>query len=65
MGEFLEMGGHAGFIWPAFGITALVMGALLVVSLHNLRSRRAKLAALQAERGQCRPGRPAEETSRE
>jgi heme exporter protein D len=65
MGEFLEMGGHAGFIWPAFGITALVMGALLVVSLRDLRSRRAKLAALQAERGQGRPGRPAEETSRE
>ena len=23
--NFLEMGGHAGYVWPAYGLTALVL----------------------------------------
>ena len=64
VGEFLEMGGYAGFVWPAFGITALVMLTLLVVSLRNLRVRLAKLAALQAARDNCRPGKPTGEAAK-
>ncbi|MGF1610656.1 MAG: heme exporter protein CcmD [Kiloniellales bacterium] len=47
---FFEMGGYAGFVWPSFGITALVMIGLLVVSLRELRSRERTLAVLEAAR---------------
>ncbi len=45
---FLAMGGYAAFVWPAFGITALVMVALLVDSLRDLRQRQRRLAELEA-----------------
>jgi heme exporter protein D len=45
---FLDMGGYGGFVWPAFGITALVLAGLLIVSLRSLKAREATLAALQA-----------------
>lgn len=48
IGEFLSMGGYAAFIWPSFAIAALVMAALLIVSLRGLRARRTDLEALQA-----------------
>lgn len=46
--EFLAMGGHGGFVWPAFGIA---FGILLGMALHawlQRRRLRRKLAALQA-----------------
>ena len=42
--EFLDMGGYAGFVWPAFGLTALVMVWLLVASLRRLRANERLLA---------------------
>ena len=41
--EFFAMGGYAGFIWPAYGIAALVLVGLLVVSMHQLRQAREML----------------------
>jgi len=46
--SFFAMGGYAGFVWPAFGLTALVMIWLLVATLRRLREREKALAALQA-----------------
>jgi heme exporter protein D len=51
MNEFFAMGGYAAFVWPAYGLTALVMVGLLVDTLHRLRARRRRLEALEAERG--------------
>ncbi len=31
------MGGYGGFVWPAFGASALVLGWLWVSSLRRLR----------------------------
>ena len=45
--SFLEMGGYGGYVWPAFGATALVLAGLLVASMRSLRMREAALAALQ------------------
>lgn len=48
LSEFLAMGGHGGFVWPAFGIA---IGILLVMAIHawlQRRRLRQKLAALQA-----------------
>ncbi len=48
--DYLAMGGYAAFVWPAFLIAAVVMGALLAVSLRGLGARRAELEALQGSR---------------
>jgi heme exporter protein D len=51
MAEFFAMGGYAGYVWPAFGITTIVLIGLLVISLRALRRREATLARLQGEDG--------------
>ena len=38
MAEFLNMGGYAQFVWPAYGISALVLGGL---ALHVIRKLKA------------------------
>jgi heme exporter protein D len=53
--SFFEMGGYAAYVWPAFGIAAVVMIALLVLSLQRLRSREAELRRLEAANGGRRP----------
>lgn len=50
MSEFFAMGGYAAFVWPAYGLTALVMLGLLVDTVHRLRSRRRRLEALEDEK---------------
>ena len=54
MSDFLAMGGYGGFVWPAFGLTALVMVWLLVASLRRLRANE----RLLARTGSARPRRP-------
>jgi heme exporter protein D len=61
LSSFLNMGGHAGFVWPSFGITVLVLVVLLVASLRSLNARESTLAELQG--GTTEPGRG--ETTRE
>jgi heme exporter protein CcmD len=47
MKEFLDMGGYAVFVWPAFLITAFVLGANIVAAR---RREAAVLAQLQRRR---------------
>ncbi len=39
------MGGYGAFVWPAFGVTALILGWLLAASLRRLRGLERALAA--------------------
>ena len=48
------MGGYAAFIWPAYGVAAVVLLGMLLASLRGLRSSERELAALEA----ARPERP-------
>lgn len=48
MQEFFHMGGYAGYVWPAYGIAALVLVILLFMTLRTLRAREADLANLEA-----------------
>jgi heme exporter protein D len=48
MGEYFAMGGHGGFVWPAYIVAALVMVGLLLASLRALRDRQAELGGLEA-----------------
>ena len=41
------MGGYAAFVWPALGLSALVMAALYIQSHRSLRAREAELEALR------------------
>lgn len=52
--EFLEMGGYAPFVWPAFAIAAAVLTLLLAWSLRGLRRERDLLDSLRRRRsGAC------------
>ena len=55
LSNFLEMGGYGGFVWPAFGLTAAILLALLADSLRRLKAAQRALARLEAEL----PERPA------
>ena len=46
--DFLSMGGYASYVWPAYGIAALVLIAMTVASVcRRLRIRR-DLARLES-----------------
>ena len=50
MSAFLDMGGHAATVWPAYGVALAILGGLVVQSLRALAARRTELARLEAER---------------
>ena len=49
MSEFLNMGGHGGFIWSSWGIAFVVLAILIGVSLKSMRARERELARMEAE----------------
>ena len=49
MGAFFDMGGYGGYVWPAWGIALVVLGALAVVSLRTMRARERELARLESD----------------
>jgi heme exporter protein D len=51
---FLDMGGYAGFVWPAYALAAVILTGLVLVSLRQLRKAEADLQALGAQRPRAR-----------
>jgi heme exporter protein D len=49
LSAFLDMGGYGAFVWPAYGITAFVLLALLVISRGALARSEATLTALEGD----------------
>jgi heme exporter protein D len=47
LADFLAMGGYGGFVWSAYGLTALMLAAMTVASLKQLRAARRELAAAE------------------
>ena len=45
--SWFAMGGYAGFVWPAYGVTAIVLGGLALVSWRRYRRSGDTLARLQ------------------
>ena len=45
---FLDMGGYAMFVWPAYGIAVGVLIGLLVVSLRGMRGHEETLRSLRS-----------------
>lgn len=58
MDAFLAMGGYAAYVWPAYGVAAVVMLALLVVSRRGWLANEAALRALQQQGVSRRRRRP-------
>ena len=57
MSGWLDMGGYGAFVWPAFGLTFVVMAAMVIATLSGLRARRRELDRLQsAQTGRPRRG---------
>lgn len=48
--EFFAMGGHAGYVWPAYAVTAIVMLGVLVASLKGRKTAESQLKRLQESR---------------
>lgn len=38
---------YGAFIWPAYGVTALALGGMIIWTLAKWRAAKAKLAALE------------------
>lgn len=55
------MGGYAAFIWPSYGIVALVLGVMLVSSIAGMRARERELTALEERMGPRRQRRRQED----
>jgi heme exporter protein D len=56
--DFLAMGGYAAYVWPAYGLAALVLGGLTWQSLRAYRTRARALEAMVERRGARRRGSP-------
>ena len=50
MSNFFAMGGYAAFIWPAYGVSALALAAMVWQSWSAWRAARKKLQALEDDR---------------
>jgi heme exporter protein D len=49
MNHFLDMGGYAAFVWPAYGATLLSLGAAIALTLRAYARAKAQLAILDAK----------------
>ena len=47
MSAFFAMGGYGAYIWPAYGVSALLLGAAVIATLHTYAKAKATLAALE------------------
>ncbi len=46
---YLEMGGYAAYVWPAYGISLLGIVGMVFWTLHAFRQVSRKLAILEEE----------------
>ena len=58
---FLNMGGYAVFVWPALGLTAVILIAMAVTSTRQLRANEAALHLAEETSGRRR--RPTEKAA--
>ena len=54
---FLDMGGYGAFVWPALGVTAVILVGLAVVSIGRLRASERALEDAEERFGRRRRDR--------
>ncbi len=47
---FLNMGGYALWVWPAYGLTVVSLGGILFMTLRSLKARQKEFDELKALR---------------
>ena len=47
MSAFFAMGGYGAYIWPAYGVSVLLLGAAIMVTWRAYARAKAQLAALE------------------
>jgi len=47
MSAVLAMGGYGAFVWPAYGVSIVLLGAAIVLTWRAYARARARLAALE------------------
>ena len=50
LATYFNMGGYAAFVWPGYGLAALAVIGMLVVSLRTLRAREREFAEMRKNR---------------
>ena len=60
IGEFFAMGGYGTYVWSAYAIAIVVIGALILVSRRTLKACEAEASALEAAKPPRRIRRRAE-----
>lgn len=45
--DWLSMGGYAAYVWPAYGVTLVVIGTLTAMSMLDHRAKKQKLKKMQ------------------
>lgn len=51
MSAYFDMDGYGGFIWPSYGVAAIILIGLLIYTLRKARAEKAALDKLEAEMG--------------
>ena len=49
MSAFFDMGGYAAFVWPAYGVSVIVLAGLVISSRRRLKRLEAALARLEKQ----------------
>lgn len=52
--NFLNMGGYAAFVWPALGLTAVILITMAVTSIRQMRVNEATLRMAEQSGGRRR-----------
>jgi len=52
MAEFFAMGGYAGYVWPAYGVSILTLVVVIVLSLLGHAKARENVRRLELEIGE-------------
>ena len=47
---FIDMGGYAAWVWSAYGLAALALGGMLILTRRTLKAREREFEALKASR---------------
>jgi heme exporter protein CcmD len=47
MSAVFAMGGYGAFVWPAYGVSVVLLGAAIVLTWRGYARARARLAALE------------------
>ena len=53
--EFLQMGGYAVYVWPAYALTALTLAVSVIVPIRRRKRLIRELSAIAVQKERSRP----------